>query len=189
MDTATPWRIIAAWMPCCPCLRRTQPPQVVPTQEAAVRPSQVDGVARLEVTIQDLQNRLERVENRLDTEVARGEEQGGMVMNMQRYDLLLRSLEQVEIRLDTEVARGDNLAEIVTNLQRYDFLLRELRNSARLLRQIIHPDDRHLPIFVRPEEGDAPVNVWLVALVPDVDEDGTDILGYGRVQQTFFWNG
>ena len=88
MDTATPWRIIAAWMPCCPCMRPMQPPQVVPTQEAAVRPSQVDGVARLEVTIQDLQNRLERVENRLDTEVARGEERGGMVMNMQRYDLL-----------------------------------------------------------------------------------------------------
>ena len=105
-----------------------------------------------------------------------------------------RELHRVERRVDELERRVDQLGG-------YDLFMRELWNSRRLLRQLLHPDNRHTPLHVPPDQNQGFVNLFFIAWVPEeeaVAADGQEAVAadrprlagsYRRVQQTQLYRG
>ena len=116
-----------------------------------------------------------------------------------------RELHRVERRVDELVdvlqTLEDRVERRVDQLGGYDLFMRELWNSRRLLRQLLHPDNRHTPLHVPPDQHQGFVNLFFIAWAPEeaavaahgqeaVAADRPRLAGsYRRVQQTQLYRG
>ena len=98
---------------------------------------------------------------------------------------------QIVAAMDRRIIELENLEleEGIARMEAWHNFIHELWNSRRLLRQVIHPDNVHTPVFQRPDAGAPEVTIHLLGLAPSVTEDGQLTPGYVRIQQTLFANG
>ena len=85
----------------------------------------------------------------------------------------------------------NRLQQVAEEVEGWENILRELRNSRRLLRQLIHPDNQHTPILdFAAGPGDAPMSVYFLALVAtELDGAGNPVnVSYRRIHHTRFYN-